>query len=150
MKSFLSRLARAVGRFSPGARRNWSSGSRASVCRPCSSTSTPSANNRQSGPTRGPCFARAGVEVVSGMFRTVGEDYSSPATIRVTGGFVPDATWDENWRNLQTTVEDRPAVRAEARDRSTPASCRTIRRTRPSPSSPSGSARWPGCLGRRG
>jgi sugar phosphate isomerase/epimerase len=49
-------------------------------------------------------FRRAGVRVVSGMFRTVGEDYSSPATIRVTGGFVPDATWEENWRNLQTTV----------------------------------------------
>jgi sugar phosphate isomerase/epimerase len=49
-------------------------------------------------------FGRAGIQVVSGMFRTVGEDYTSPETIRVTGGFVPDATWEENWRNLQITV----------------------------------------------
>jgi sugar phosphate isomerase/epimerase len=49
-------------------------------------------------------FGRAGVQVVSGMFRTVGEDYTSPETIRATGGFLPDATWEENWQNLQTTV----------------------------------------------
>lgn len=35
----------------------------------------------------------AGIEVVSGMLETVGEDYSTLDTIRVTGGVVPDATW---------------------------------------------------------
>jgi len=50
-------------------------------------------------------FGRAGIEVVSGMFRTVGEDYSTLESIRVTGGLVPDATWEQNWANLQVTVE---------------------------------------------
>jgi L-ribulose-5-phosphate 3-epimerase len=50
-------------------------------------------------------FERAGIEVVSGMFRTVGEDYSSLESIRVTGGLVPDGTWEENWANLQVTVK---------------------------------------------
>jgi len=38
-------------------------------------------------------LAAAGIEVVSGMLETVGEDYSTLDTIRVTGGVVPDATW---------------------------------------------------------
>jgi L-ribulose-5-phosphate 3-epimerase len=49
-------------------------------------------------------FTNAGITAVSGMFRTAGEDYSTLETIRQTGGLVPDATWDENWRNLQITV----------------------------------------------
>lgn len=49
-------------------------------------------------------FADAGIQAVSGMFRTVGEDYSSLETIRRSGGLVPDATWDANWANLQVTV----------------------------------------------
>lgn len=49
-----------------------------------------------------PALARArGVTIVSGMFGTIGEDYSTPDTIKRTGGIVPDATWDGNWRNLQ-------------------------------------------------
>jgi L-ribulose-5-phosphate 3-epimerase len=36
----------------------------------------------------------ANIEVVSGMLETVGEDYSTLDTIRVTGGVVPDATWE--------------------------------------------------------
>lgn len=40
----------------------------------------------------------AGIEIVSGMMGTVGEDYSSLATIRVTGGVRPDAHWEENRR----------------------------------------------------
>ena len=47
----------------------------------------------------------AGITVVSGMFRTVGEDYTTLATIRRTGGLVPDATWQTNWDNLHQTVE---------------------------------------------
>jgi sugar phosphate isomerase/epimerase len=50
-------------------------------------------------------FQQEGIEVVSGMFRTVGEDYTSLESIRLTGGLVPDATWEENWSNLQLTVK---------------------------------------------
>ena len=45
--------------------------------------------------TRGALDA-AGVRVLSGMMGTRGEDYSTPATIRATGGFVSDARWREN------------------------------------------------------
>jgi len=38
-------------------------------------------------------LAAAGIEIASGMLETVGEDYSTLETIRVTGGVVPDATW---------------------------------------------------------
>jgi len=47
----------------------------------------------------------AGVTLVSGMFGTKGEDYTTLETIRRTGGVVPDATWDENWRNIQQDAE---------------------------------------------
>ena len=49
--------------------------------------------------------AAAGVEIVSGMFGTVGEDYSTMDSIRLTGGIVPDKTWSENWKNIQRTAE---------------------------------------------
>jgi len=42
-----------------------------------------------------------GVEIVSGMFTTVGEDYSTLESIRRTGGLVPDEHWEENWRRVQ-------------------------------------------------
>jgi L-ribulose-5-phosphate 3-epimerase len=48
--------------------------------------------------------AQHGITPVSGMFRTVGEDYSTLETIRRTGGVVPDATWEQNWRNAQVTA----------------------------------------------
>jgi sugar phosphate isomerase/epimerase len=51
-------------------------------------------------------FADAGIVAVSGMFRTVGEDYTSLETIRRTGGLVPDDTWQANWNNLQLTVKN--------------------------------------------
>jgi sugar phosphate isomerase/epimerase len=41
------------------------------------------------------------IDVVSGMLTTVGEDYSTMESIRLTGGIVPDNTWDENWENIQ-------------------------------------------------
>lgn len=50
-------------------------------------------------------LAEAGVRLVSGMFRTVGEDYTTLETIRRTGGVVPDETWARNWANLQVTVK---------------------------------------------
>jgi len=38
----------------------------------------------------------SGIEIVSGMFSTIGEDYTTPATIRRTGGVVLDGYWEEN------------------------------------------------------
>jgi L-ribulose-5-phosphate 3-epimerase len=49
-------------------------------------------------------LADAGIHVVSGMFRTVGEDYTTMETIRVTGGIAPDATWEQNKVNIAATV----------------------------------------------
>jgi L-ribulose-5-phosphate 3-epimerase len=47
----------------------------------------------------------AGITIVSGMFGCVGEDYSTLDSIRVTGGITPDATWAQNWRNIQATAD---------------------------------------------
>jgi len=44
----------------------------------------------------GTVLAEAGIEIVSGMFGTVGEDYSTLDSIRQTGGVVPDVHWEEN------------------------------------------------------
>ena len=49
-------------------------------------------------------FRQNGISIVSGMFGTVGEDYTSLESIRRTGGLVPDDTWDENWENVQATA----------------------------------------------
>jgi sugar phosphate isomerase/epimerase len=46
-----------------------------------------------------------GVTCVSGMFVTVGEDYSTLESIRRTGGVVPDETWEENWRHIRANAE---------------------------------------------
>jgi L-ribulose-5-phosphate 3-epimerase len=45
--------------------------------------------------------AKAGIAIVSGMFNAVGEDYTTLESIKRTGGVVPDATWEQNWRNIQ-------------------------------------------------
>ncbi len=45
-----------------------------------------------------------GVTCVSGMFGTVGEDYTTMETIRRTGGVTPDSTWEQNWKNIQQTA----------------------------------------------
>ncbi len=50
-------------------------------------------------------LAAAGVEIVSGMFGTLGEDYTTLETIRNTGGIVPDSTWEANWRAIQSTAD---------------------------------------------
>src|ERR1035441_3804159 len=49
-------------------------------------------------------FRQKGITMVSGMFGCVGEDYSTFETIRVTGGLAPDATWEQNWTNIQATA----------------------------------------------
>ena len=41
-------------------------------------------------------LGESGISIVSGMFSTLGEDYSTPETIRRTGGIVPDEHWEEN------------------------------------------------------
>jgi L-ribulose-5-phosphate 3-epimerase len=45
-----------------------------------------------------------GLAIVSGMFGCVGEDYSTLDTIRLTGGLVPDATWEKNWKRVQAAA----------------------------------------------
>lgn len=50
-------------------------------------------------------IATADMTLVSGMFGTVGEDYSSLESIRRTGGVVPDETWDANWKNIQQNAK---------------------------------------------
>src|SRR4051812_35153184 len=52
----------------------------------------------------GTLCALNGIEIASGMVTTVGEDYSTMEAIRRTGGIVPDQTWKENWRNLETNA----------------------------------------------
>jgi sugar phosphate isomerase/epimerase len=47
---------------------------------------------------------QAGIEIVSGMFGCVGEDYTTLDTIRVTGGIAPDATWEQNRQNIQSSA----------------------------------------------
>lgn len=44
------------------------------------------------------------LSIVSGMFGCLGEDYSTLETIRLTGGLAPDATWEQNWKNIQITT----------------------------------------------
>jgi sugar phosphate isomerase/epimerase len=44
------------------------------------------------------------ITIVSGMFGCVGEDYSTLETIRLTGGIAPDATWEQNWKNIHVTT----------------------------------------------
>ena len=51
-------------------------------------------------------FADHGITAVSGMFRTVGEVYSTLETIRITGGIVPDATWKQNLANARITARN--------------------------------------------
>ena len=41
------------------------------------------------------------IEIVSGMVRCIGEDYSTLETIRLTGGIAPDATWEKNLKDIQ-------------------------------------------------
>jgi L-ribulose-5-phosphate 3-epimerase len=49
-------------------------------------------------------FRQQGIQIISGMFGCVGEDYSTLDTIRVTGGIAPDSTWDRNLSNVKATA----------------------------------------------
>jgi len=46
-----------------------------------------------------------GIRIVSGMLATVGEDYSTLASIAATGGVRPDATWPATWERAQRVAE---------------------------------------------
>lgn len=49
-------------------------------------------------------FRQHGLSLVSGMFGTIGEDYSTLETIRQTGGIAPDATWEQNRQNTEAAA----------------------------------------------
>ncbi|MFP4502151.1 MAG: sugar phosphate isomerase/epimerase family protein [Candidatus Hydrogenedentota bacterium] len=51
----------------------------------------------------------SGIRIVTGMYSTIGEDYTTPETIRRTGGIVPDEHWEENLELARAT-----AAKAEA------------------------------------
>lgn len=50
-------------------------------------------------------LADHGIQIISGMFGTVGEDYSTLETIKATGGVVPDATWPQNLQIAEATAD---------------------------------------------
>ena len=50
-------------------------------------------------------FAAAGIEIASGMFGTIGEDYTTLETIRETGGVLPDQHWESNWKGIKKIAE---------------------------------------------
>ncbi|MDD4870982.1 MAG: sugar phosphate isomerase/epimerase [Kiritimatiellae bacterium] len=49
-------------------------------------------------------LGKENIKVVTGMFCTAGEDYSTLDAIRRTGGVVPDEFWDENWQRAQVAA----------------------------------------------
>jgi sugar phosphate isomerase/epimerase len=49
-------------------------------------------------------FSAQGIQISSGMFGCVGEDYSTLESIRLTGGIAPNETWEQNWKNIQATA----------------------------------------------
>jgi len=49
--------------------------------------------------------AQNGIILVSGMFGTIGEDYTTMESIKRTGGVVPDAHWPQNWQNIQQIAD---------------------------------------------
>jgi len=46
-------------------------------------------------------FRDHGITIVSGMVGCLGEDYSTLDSIRLTGGIAPDATWEQNLKNIR-------------------------------------------------
>lgn len=49
----------------------------------------------------GTVLHNAGVEIISGMLETVGEDYSSLSSIATTGGVRPDGSWPATWERAK-------------------------------------------------
>jgi len=46
----------------------------------------------------------AGITIATGMFRCVGEDYSTLESFKQTGGSVPDATWEQKLKNIRAAA----------------------------------------------
>ena len=55
-------------------------------------------------------LADAGLTIVSGMFTPKGEDYTTPATIKATGGVVPDEHWQDNLIAFHKTADAAKAL----------------------------------------
>jgi sugar phosphate isomerase/epimerase len=49
-------------------------------------------------------LGESGIKIVTGMYSTIGEDYTTPETIRRTGGIVPDEHWEENLELAKATA----------------------------------------------
>lgn len=50
-------------------------------------------------------LADSGIEILSGMMETAGEDYSTLDTIKATGGLSPDTTWPDNIARARQNAE---------------------------------------------
>jgi sugar phosphate isomerase/epimerase len=50
-------------------------------------------------------LADAGIDIASGMLATVGEDYSTIASIHRTGGLVPDETWPASSKIARKVID---------------------------------------------
>ena len=50
-------------------------------------------------------FQKNKIHCDSGMFRCVGEDYSTRESIQQTGGVVPDETWQDTWEVAQAAAK---------------------------------------------
>ena len=71
------------------------------------------ANRRRFGARPNRFFAKTKSASSQECFGCVGEDYSSLQTIRLTGGLAPDATWEQNRKNIQDTVRAGGKARIE-------------------------------------
>jgi sugar phosphate isomerase/epimerase len=49
-------------------------------------------------------FRQNQIEIVSGMFGCLGEDYTTLETIRATGGIAPDTTWEANLEAIRASA----------------------------------------------
>jgi L-ribulose-5-phosphate 3-epimerase len=56
-------------------------------------------------------LAKEGITIVSGMFGTVGEDYTSLETIKATGGFVPDQNFEANYATAEKVAKVAAAMK---------------------------------------
>lgn len=50
-------------------------------------------------------FAENNINIISGMMRCAGEDYTTLESIKETGGIAPDGTWEENLKNFREGAE---------------------------------------------
>lgn len=51
------------------------------------------------------------IQIISGMFGCIGEDYSTLDTIRLSGGIAPDSTWERNLQNIHAIIPIATALR---------------------------------------